>query len=136
MSMRTASLDLHSRIRWSFLLTGLVVVAGLGGCGGSQGLNRPLNQELARKSVAQAMQAWIDGKKPTDLKPDIIVGDPAWDGGRKLVAFKLLDDKERSDGSNLHITVEMEFKDSSGRASKSEKTYIVGTSPVVSIFPN
>lgn len=133
--MCTDSLDARSPRR-SFLLAGLVLLVELTGCGGSPGLNRPLNQELARKSVGQAMQAWIDGKKPADLKPDIIVGDPAWDGGRKLTAYKLLDDKERSDGSNLHITVEMEFKDASGRASKSQKTYIVGTSPVVSIFPN
>lgn len=106
------------------------------GCGPSNGLDRPLNVELARKSVETAMQAWIDGKKPVDLKPDLIVGDPAWDAGRKLVSFQLVAEKERSDGSNLHIVVSREFRDGSGPGKKSEVTYIVGTSPVVSIFPH
>ncbi len=118
------------------LLAGAILLPwALAGCGSSGGYDRALDPDLARKSVELALQAWVDGKKPADLKPAIIIGDPAWDSGRKLVAFQLIADKEKSDGSNLHIVVLREFRDGQGASRKSETTYIVGTSPVVSIFP-
>jgi hypothetical protein len=94
----------------------------------------PLNEELARSSVQKAMQSWVDGKAPADLKPDIIVGDQAWEKGRRLTAFKVLSDEETTDGSNLHIRVLRTFDDK-GVKTESRVTYIVGTTPVVTIFP-
>ena len=69
----------------------LMLVCGLllSGCG-EAATAYPLNEELARSSVQKAMQSWVDGKAPADLKPDIIVGDQAWEQGRRLTAFQVL----------------------------------------------
>ncbi len=108
----------------------VLLVSGLLGC--SQGVtpSHPLDQELARASVQKAMQAWVEGKTPKDLQPDIVVGDPDWQHGKKLVSFEIVANEETSDGSNLHIVVKQKFDESD-----SDVTYIVGTSPVVTIFP-
>ena len=107
-------------------------------CGCSQKpTDHALDPALARTSVQKAMQAWVDGKKPEDLKP-VIVGDPAWKQGRKLASFEILSKEETSDGSNLHVQVVRKFSDvgkGNDTGAESQVTYIVGTSPVVTIFP-
>jgi hypothetical protein len=118
------------------VLTGLLLLAGVSltaGCG-ETGAALPLDQELARKSLEKAMEAWKAGKTPADLQPEITIGDPAWNSGRKLASFEILRDKETSDGSNLHIRVKRSFADG-GATSESEVIYIVGTSPLITIFP-
>jgi len=107
----------------------LFLVLGLEGCA-KETPSYPLDQELARASVQKAMQAWVDGKSPQDLKPEIIVGDRSWEQGEKLLSFEILKDEETSDGSNLHIRVVQKFE-----SSESTTTYITGTSPVITIFP-
>jgi hypothetical protein len=49
------------------------------------------------------------------------------------VAFELLPNEE-NDGTNLHIPVELTLKDDKGKESKPKVLYIVGTSPVVTVF--
>jgi hypothetical protein len=95
--------------------------------------SHPLDAELARTSVQKAMQAWVDGKTPEDLRPEIIVGDAAWEQGQKLLSFEIVDAEETTDGSNLHIRVKRKFKGAGSTDSK--VIYIVGTSPVITIFP-
>lgn len=110
-------------------LLGVSFLLLLAGCQ-SETAPHPLNESLARESVQKAMQAWVDGKSPKDLKPEIIVGDAGWEQGRKLVSFAILKDEETSDGSNLHIRVLRKFE-----TGESKAIYIVGTSPVITIFP-
>ncbi len=105
----------------------------LSGCGG-EAAPYALDQDLARKSVQKAMQAWVEGKQPKELQPEIVVGDQAWEKGRRLVEFEVLSKEETTDGSNLHIRVLRTFDDN-GIKSKSRVTYIVGTTPVITIFP-
>lgn len=117
--------------RWHIRgIVGVLLVFGLWGCSQADTPSHPLDQDLARASVEKAMQAWVDGKSPKDLQPEIIVGDSSWEQGEKLVSFEIVTNEETSDGSNLHIRVERKFE-----SSDSEVTYIVGTSPVVTIFP-
>lgn len=106
------------------------LVFGLLGCSQGDTPSHSLDQDLARTSIQKAMQSWVDGKTPKDLQPEIVVGDPDWQQGKKLVSFEIEQDKETSDGSNLHIVVKQKFDESD-----SDVTYIVGTSPVVTIFP-
>jgi hypothetical protein len=126
-----ASSETHRRV---FLQLATLLTAALAGCGSSETPTHPLDPELARTSVQSAMQAWVDGKKPADLKPGIIVGDSGWEQGKTLKAFQILKDEETTDGSNLHIRVLRTF-DGGGAKSESRITYIVGTHPVVTIFP-
>ena len=111
-------------------IVGLVLAMMFVGCSSGDAPSYALDKELARSSVEKAMQAWVDGKTPKELQPDIVVGDPAWEQGRKLVSFEILADEETTDGSNLHIRVKRKLD-----ASESKVTYIVGTTPVVTIFP-
>jgi hypothetical protein len=110
-------------------LLSVFLVLGLCGCA-SEAASHPLDKELARASIQKAMQAWVDGKTPEELKPEIVVGDQAWAKGKKLISFEIVASEETSDGSNLHIPVKQKFE-----SSESEVTYIVGTSPVITIFP-
>ena len=107
----------------------VVLAFGLWGCS-KETQSHPLDEDLARKSVKKAMEAWVEGKTPKDLQPEVVVGDPDWEQGKKLVSFEIVTNEETSDGSNLHIVVKQKFE-----ASDSQVTYIVGTSPVVTVFP-
>lgn len=111
----------------------LPLLVVLWGCGPT-GRSHPLDADVARDSVQKAMQAWVDGRTPQDLQPEIIIGDTAWDQGQKLVSFEILREEETSDGSNLHIRVRRKFAARADNA-ESKVIYIVGTSPVITIFP-
>lgn len=111
----------------------MAILGCLTGCENSA-RDYPLNADVAHASLEKALTAWVEGKKPDDLKPEIIMGDFTWDSGKKLVSFEILTDGESSDGTNLHIKVNRKFN-TNGKESESQVLYIVGTSPVITIFP-
>jgi hypothetical protein len=112
---------------------GLLVAAALVGC---QQTSRdlPLDQDVARSACERALMAWQEGKAPADLKPEIVVGDHDWKSGRKLVAFEMLPEDEFNDGTNLHIPVRLTLQDDTGKESSADALYVVGTSPVITVF--
>ncbi len=110
-------------------LLGLLFTIGLCGCL-QEAASHPLDPEVARSSVQKAMQAWVEGRTPKELQPEIVVGDFSWEQGKKLVSFEILPEEETTDGSNLYIRVKRKFE-----GNESKVTYIVGTTPVVTIFP-
>ncbi|MEX2558332.1 MAG: hypothetical protein WD403_00390, partial [Pirellulales bacterium] len=102
------------------------------GCGHK---NQPTNAVLARESLKTALDSWKEGQTPQDLKqrsPSIIVGDTAWEGGQKLESYEIVG-PEFDDGVNLHCPVKLVLKDSQGSTRTEETTYIVGTSPVITV---
>ena len=116
----------------TMLSAALCAVMLLAGCQrGAQSLS--LDEQQAREACRSALGAWKEGKKPGDLTPGIVVGDETWDAGKKLIDFELLPG-ERSDGTNLHLPVKLTLQDEKGKESKTEVLYIVGTSPVVTVF--
>ena len=117
-----------------YLVVACILLSGIVfGCGQS-GRSYALDEELARSSLQDALQAWVDGQSPEDLQPTIIMGDQGWAKGRKLSSFEILSNEETTDGSNLYIRVKRKFADENG-TSESKVTYIVGTSPSITIFP-
>lgn len=108
------------------LLFGMLFI----GCSSGDAPSYPLEKELARSSVQKAMEAWVSGKTPKELQPDIVIGDTAWENGKKLTSFEIVADEETTDGSNLYIRVKRKLG-----SEESKVTYIVGTTPVVTIFP-
>jgi hypothetical protein len=92
-----------------------------------------LDQPKAREACKTFLSAWKEGKKTADLKPKVIGRDFAWDAGQKLVAFEFLPD-ETNDGTNLHIPVRLTLQKEDGPESQSDAIYVVGTSPVVTVF--
>lgn len=92
-----------------------------------------LDESKARESLNTALDAWKAGKSLDDLKPEITVGEWDWRAGKKLVDYEILPD-ERSDGTNLHIPVRLVLEEKKGKSSKPEVIYVVGTSPVITVF--
>lgn len=98
--------------------------------------NLPLDQEVARQSLTTALTAWKDGKTPDDIQKgphQIICGDHDWRSGMRLVSFEILPE-ESSDGTNLRKSCRLEFEDGAGARSTQTIEYIIGTSPVITIF--
>ncbi len=91
-----------------------------------------LDEGQARESLATSLEAWKAGKKPGDLKPDIVIGEWDWKAGKSLVDYEVLSN-EKNDGTNLHIPVRLTLKDAKGKSYKAEVVYVVGTSPVITI---
>lgn len=109
------------------LLNGVLV-----GCSRSA-RNLSLNQPQARDACHEFLTAWQSGKTVADLKPKIIGRDSDWERGQKLESFEILKD-ERRDGPNLHLTVRRTLKNDAGQVTQQEVAYVVGTSPVVTVF--
>jgi hypothetical protein len=113
-----------------------VLAAGLclAGCG--NGAKLSLDENLARESLRTALDSWKQGDKPAALKersPAIVMGDADWDAGKRLVGYTVRA-KEFDDGYNLHCTVELVFAGNGDGSRRVVVTYIVGTSPVITIF--
>lgn len=117
--------------KFSMPLAWLMIISAVGCDQGARSLS--LDVEQARIACTTFLTAWQNDKQADSLKPDIIGRDYAWDEGSKLVSFELLSE-EFNDGTNLHIPVRLKMQDAKGSESESEVVYVVGTSPVVTVF--
>ena len=119
------------------LAAAMWVCAALVGCGGNPSAkDLPLDKALAKQSLTTTLDAWKAGEKPAALKdrqPSIIASDSTWEAGAKLTDYQLKG--ERDLGANLSIDVVL-TTEKDGRTSKQEVTYIVGTSPVITVSLN
>lgn len=95
--------------------------------------NLSLDQPKAREACTTFLTAWKEGKQVADLKPKIIGRDSDWELGKKLMSFEFLPE-ERSDGANLHLKVRRTVTDKEGREEIQEVAFVVGTSPVITVF--
>jgi hypothetical protein len=104
------------------------------GCG-AYNKPMPLDKQVAKDSFKAFLDAWKAGEQQTALKdktPSIVGGDPDWGAGAKLIDYKVVE-QEKDDGSNLHPTAELVLQTAEGRQT-SKITYVVGTSPVITVF--
>ncbi len=119
--------------RWPCRLLVLILWCGVvAGCSRSA-RSLSLSQPKAKEACAAFLTAWKEGKKVGDLVPQITGRDSDWETGKKLEAFEILPE-EHSDGTNLHLKVSRILKDDKGRQINDEVAYVVGTSPVVTVF--
>lgn len=98
--------------------------------------NVPAQSDLARQSLETALSTWKAGEPPSGLAqqtPPIVVGDFAWESGKKLAAYRL-PDEAANDGVNLHYAVELTFADQQGRPTSQVVSYVVSTHPTITIF--
>jgi hypothetical protein len=82
------------------------------------------------------LDAWKQGARPAALKagsPSIIAGDYAWEAGAKLLSYEIAP-TETNDGTNLHATVKLVLDGPQSGDAQGDVVYIVGTSPVITIF--
>ncbi len=125
--------------RCARLVCGLLALCGLlivGGCDDRPTKPVPLDKQVAKDSFKAFLDAWQAGEQQSALKqktPEIIGGDPDWEAGAKLVSYKLIE-MERDDGANLHPTAELVLQTAEGRQPPQKITYVVGTSPKITVF--
>lgn len=109
-----------------------VMLMGLWGCGDAAKVY-PVDADGARAALEDAMQAWVDGRKPADLQPQMYVTDQDWVAGKKLVSFKILDE-EVIEGSNVNLRVQRKLSPEDPTIDPTVK-YIITTSPAITITP-
>lgn len=91
-----------------------------------------VNESVAHDSLITFLDAWSGGETPDDLQPGIIGKDQAWSAGHKLVSYEIIDEKPM--GTSLHISTKLTLENSNGVKKTPTATYIVGTSPIVTVF--
>jgi hypothetical protein len=108
-------------------LATLLMIALPLGCGGLE----PTDPNLARETLAIALDAWRDGRSVDDVtggSPPITVADPAWNAGYKLSSYQV-SETTRTAGFDLKIPVELSLLDPKGKAVKQNVKYTVSVQP-------
>lgn len=105
------------------------------GCQSSADANR-VDPTLARSTLESALKSWKSGESIDSLQtqqPAVVVQDLDWKAGYKLRAFEILNAGESAD-ANLFCPVKLSLIDINGKPLERQVTYIVGTTPVLTVF--
>lgn len=127
--LRSPSSNFHQAICLAVVTFCFILLAGCER--NARGLS--VNNAAAREACQTFLTAWKDGKKSQDLAPRITGKDSEWESGYILESFEILPE-ERSDGANLFFTVRQTVKTPTGAVQQQDVGYVVGTSPVVTVF--
>ncbi len=117
-------------------ICGCVSLIILTGCGDNVGA--PVNVNVAQQTLTSAMEAWKNGKSSEDLlneKPSIVVQETEWNEDTKLLDYEILSDDQPA-GPNLVATVKLKLSKSDGKVTEKTATYVVGTSPGLTVYRN
>ncbi|MFM7074308.1 MAG: hypothetical protein ACKO38_21175 [Planctomycetota bacterium] len=141
-----ASVSSATRCSWRsvravIVAMSLSLVFGIVGCGPRGAVDLTLDKELARASLTRFLDAWRDGQ-PTDqlakASPAIIGRDPAWADGQKLISYELVGETEGGANLNARIQLKLGGKNSESAGKNAgtslDVVYVIGTSPVVTVF--
>lgn len=113
-----------------------VLCWGLLGCGGPARA-RPVQGDLARKTLAEVLDHWKSGGRIEELrqrKPEIVAQEFFWSKGMKLQEYRILGDGQ-PENANLRCEVELKLVPEDGGAPvKKTVNYLVGTDPVLTVF--
>lgn len=93
------------------------------------------NPDVARQALEKALAHWQAGQTADTLasaSPQIYVNDYDWQDGRKLKQFQLAGPAEEV-GLQVRLPVALEVEQSGGQIVRSQVSYSVSTTPVVSI---
>lgn len=105
------------------------------GC--DSGRLKPVNVDLARDTLIQTLDHWKSDGTIDELRegtPSIIVQEPLWSRGKKLVDYTINDDGKPAD-ANWFCEVELLLEsENGGEPTKKTVTYVVGTHPVITVF--
>jgi hypothetical protein len=113
----------------------LLVGSGLcSGCGGPRVY--PVQPDVARRTLTQALDQWKSGATPDSLRagnPEIVVQDFDWLNGAKLTAYEVLGAGEPRD-ANLVVRVKLTLQDAQEKETSKVVTYLVSTAPKLTVF--
>jgi hypothetical protein len=122
--------------RHAGLLLLLMASVGIAGCA-TKGYEAPvLDTPKARETLTSVLEDWKNGETPEALQkrtPPIVVQDIDWTSGAKLVKYELSGDGNEAEGS-LVTQVKLTLQPSRGGPKEKTVTYIVGTSPGLTVL--
>ena len=98
-------------------------------------LQGPADPEKARAALQDALESWQRGESVEAMrqrKPQVVVIDPDWERGQRLVSFKVAEDKEFR-GLNLRCRVDLTLEDGKGQRREKKVAYGVHTQPLPNI---
>ena len=105
------------------------------GCQTSAEANR-VDPMLARSALESVLETWKRGESIDSLQtqqPAVVVQDLDWRAGFTLKSFEILNEGEALD-ANLFCQVKLSLNDANAMPVERQVTYIVGTSPVCTVF--
>jgi hypothetical protein len=114
---------------------GMLGILFLSGCSGS---NQPsaVDPGRAREALKTALDHWKSGEDSKSLESSgtpMVAQDYEWTSGAKLVDYEILD--EKSEGPNLRVQVKIKLgPQGNSKAVEKKASYVVGTSPSVTVF--
>jgi hypothetical protein len=121
--------NLSVKILMAFLTCTLV------GCGYSASEHR-VTSTTARSTLEAVLKSWQNGESAESWQektPQVVIQDMDWKAGAKLQSFEILGEGEAID-ANLHCQVKLKFAQPQKGKSEQTVTYLVGTSPVLTVF--
>lgn len=98
--------------------------------------NAPTDVPAAKAALTAALETWKSGQPVTALQersPSVLMVDQAWQKGERLESFETTGEGS-DDGVNLHCAVNLVLCNKQGVRRNEAVTYIVGTSPSITIF--
>ncbi|MEX2026809.1 MAG: hypothetical protein WEH44_05900 [Pirellulaceae bacterium] len=108
----------------------------LSGCGQRNvAMPPPADAKLAQQALEKALAQWQAGQTAEMLamaEPKTYVNDYEWRDGRKLKQFTVAGPAEEV-GLQVRVPVALELEHPSGQVVRSEVSYSISTTPVVSI---
>jgi hypothetical protein len=116
------------------VLLGIVTSGCILGCSGNTVQN--VDSAGAKQALRTTLEIWKKGGPIDSLKdqsPSIVAQDMDWEGGATLIKFDVFDEGVEGTAS-LRIPVELTIQDKAGKEVKKKVKYMVGTSPVITVF--
>jgi hypothetical protein len=95
-----------------------------------------VDADVARQALAKALDGWKNGDEPSALSkavPPITAQDLDWLTGAKLVNYAMSGEGTARE-ANLYVPVTLTMKTAKGKEVKKNVTYVVGTSPRLTVF--
>ncbi len=114
---------------------GMLAVFLLSGCSGALRAN-PVDASIAREALKTALEHWKNGGDPKSLQSSatpMVAQDYEWAAGAKLEDYQILE--EREEDANLRVQVKITLgPQGKSKAIEKKASYVVGTSPSVTVF--
>jgi hypothetical protein len=121
--------------RWAWAC-GIVCLLLLAGCSQGTAQSNPVDESKAEDTLMHALDSWKEGETIESLQEQstkIVVQDVDWTRGAKLLEYEVVGAPEPKD-ANLIVRVKLKLEDDSGTPSEKTVTYVVGTTPALTVF--
>ena len=108
----------------------------MSGCSERQQVASKVDATVAMSALKTVLEIWKKGEKPESAKngsPPIVVQDLDWSGGMALSSYEI-QGEGKFDDANLRVPVTLNLKQPNGKSLTRKASYVVGTSPAVTVF--